>query len=252
MKYWKIYKIFVRNNFEMLKLSLVNMYIGIGVFLFMQLMSFITISMLYTDGDINAAYTTFGIYLMAKGIDHLITDNLWLVAQNKVINGDISTYICRPIPTLFLVISEVFKFDAIGEILLGLFVLIVYAPEVITDPVNYLFLMIIIINASFFFFSIKLICSSIAFWTMRSMSILNLVYSLTDFVKYQKTLYPEFIQKMFTFIFPIFLVYIVPNEDVYLNLKMVAISSFIVYGLVIFGMVLFNRGVKRYEDAGGK
>lgn len=252
MKYIRVYRIFLRNNFDQLKLSLVNMYIGIGVFLFMQLMSFMTITMLYTEGDISAAYTTFGIYLVAKGIDHLITDNLWRVAQPYVVNGHISTYICRPISTLFLVISELVTFDALGEIALGLLVLIVYAPDVISSPINYFFLAIIIINASFFFFSIKLIFSSVAFWTMRSMNLLDLVYSLTDFVKYQKSLYPGAIQKIFTFIFPIFLIFVLPNENIYLNIKMVAISSFVVYGLVIFGIVLFNRGVNRYEDSGGK
>ena len=61
----------------------------------------------------------YGFAQIPRGIDHLFTDNIWLVAWRLVINGDFDRYMLRPMNVFFQVISEKLQPDAIGELLIG-------------------------------------------------------------------------------------------------------------------------------------
>ena len=64
---------------------------------------------------VTAALSMIGI----SDIDHLFTDNIWLVAWRYVINGSFDRYMLRPMNVFFQVISEKLQPDALGELLIG-------------------------------------------------------------------------------------------------------------------------------------
>lgn len=61
----------------------------------------------------------YGFAQIPRGIDHLFTDNIWLVAWRLAINGDFDRYMLRPMNVFFQVISEKLQPDAVGELLVG-------------------------------------------------------------------------------------------------------------------------------------
>ena len=67
----------------------------------------------------------YGFSLVPKGLDHLFTDNLWKVAWFIVRKGDFDKYLTRPINPLVHVIMEALQFDALGELLTGIVLMII-------------------------------------------------------------------------------------------------------------------------------
>ena len=61
----------------------------------------------------------YGFAQIPRGIDHLFTDNIWLVAWRLVLNGDFDRYMLRPMNIFFQVIAEKLQPDALGELLVG-------------------------------------------------------------------------------------------------------------------------------------
>jgi ABC-2 type transport system permease protein len=67
----------------------------------------------------------YGYFQLPRGLDHLLTDNIWLI-PSRVRRGDIDRYLLRPINPLFQVIVERFQIEAFGELAIGI-LLVAYA-----------------------------------------------------------------------------------------------------------------------------
>lgn len=61
----------------------------------------------------------YGFSQIPRGIDHLLTDNLWMVGWQMVIKGTFDKYILRPMNIFFQIVCEKVQFDALGELLIG-------------------------------------------------------------------------------------------------------------------------------------
>ena len=71
----------------------------------------------------------FGFTLVPKAIDHVFTDELWILAYRAVRRGDLDIYMTRPINPLFQYIARTFKWDGLGELLVGIVIMCVFAPQ---------------------------------------------------------------------------------------------------------------------------
>ncbi len=250
-KVLKIYGIFFRNNIKYLALSKANFVIGASVFLIMQIINIVAINYIFSDQAIQAkeaALVTYGIYLCAKGVDHFFTDNLWLFSMQMVRDGSYSQYIVLPMNSLFLILAEKVQFEAISELIIGLTLIINNSSFKSGEFLNvFLLYTIIILSGVVFLFAIKLICAALAFYFKTSISILDLVYNLSEFVKYPQYVYNLPIKNIFTYLFPLFIIFNV-NIETY-NLSLVFLINLV---LLIIGFSLWNHGSKIYEDAGGR
>ena len=65
----------------------------------------------------------YGFSMLPVAIDHLFSDDLWLVAYHKVKNGEMDRYFIKPIPVLFQVIAETFQPEGFGELIVGIVML---------------------------------------------------------------------------------------------------------------------------------
>ncbi len=146
----------------------------------------------------------YGFSQFTKGLDHLLTDNLWQLSLSMVKQGDLDRYLVRPLPPLFHLLSENIQFDAFGEILISL-ILIVYS--IIRMPLvmpwyNWVFMVLIVPFGVLIYTSIKLLIASLAFWLKESGSILSLFYSFSEFGKYPVKIYSPLIRGFISFVVP--------------------------------------------------
>lgn len=246
----KIYIIFFKNNLKFIMLSKVNFIIGLAVFLLMQFISIFSIQFIFSDYSVESkqyALLTYGIYLCAKGIDHFFTDNLWTFSMNMVRDGSYSQYVVMPMNSLFLILAEKVQFEAVSELIIGITLVITNTATNITDYNTILWYILIIISGAVFLFAIKLICASLAFYFKTSISILDLVYNMTEFVKYPQNVYTLPIKSVFTYILPLFIIFKVDIKSYNLPLVM-----FINTLLLVIGLTLWKNGEKIYDDAGGR
>ena len=125
-RYARLYRVLVVQFFKMIMQSKVDFLIGLFCFFFTQAMGIMFLYLVFRQIPSLNGWTLeqlifiYGFAQIPRGIDHLLTDNIWLIAWRMVISGDFDRYMLRPMNILFQVISEKLQPDAIGELLINL------------------------------------------------------------------------------------------------------------------------------------
>lgn len=198
----------------------------------------------------------YGFSMLPVAIDHLFSDDLWLVAYHKVKNGEMDRYFIKPIPVLFQVIAETFQPEGFGELIVGIIMLGICGNAV---NVTYSFSMVVmLIIASVFgaliITSMKIIISSLAFRFKRSGPLLQIVYGFLKYTRYPLNIYPIFIKMILTFAIPFALVVYYPIEILVFNTYSPWLLSLIIVliGSVLLGVsiLIWNFNIKKYESTG--
>ena len=261
-RYARLYRAFVAQFFKSLVQSKVDFLIGLlGFFLtqatgiaFLYLV-FQQIPML-ADWSLEQLIFIYGFAQIPRGIDHLLTDNIWMIAWHWIINGQFDRYMLRPMNLLFQVVAEKLQPDALGELLVGTILIITSLPKgiVIVDGTHILFFIVSMIAGSIVYTSIKLFYASISFWIKRSGPILYMAYSMSDFAKYPIGIYPKFIRFIITWIVPFGFVAYLP-ASYFLKVEVnpwdtIGIECIIALLFAVVSYWLFNRGTHVYESAG--
>lgn len=261
-RYTKLYKTYLERAIKARLEYKKDAVIGIFSFLITNAISFTSLMFIVQSIPALNGWTMYelgflyGFSMMPRAIDHLLTDSLWYVGYWYVRNGLIDRYLVRPVNSLFQVIAEVFQPEAIGEILVGIALLVVCGSKI---TINWsfdkvMFLIIASIFGAVLFTAIKLITCSVAFWTKRSGQLMSTAYNFADFSKYPISIYNRVIKFIMTFILPFGLVISIPAEAVLKGgYNSVAISFIIIFVASLFSLIgycIWNLGLKRYESSG--
>jgi ABC-2 type transport system permease protein len=262
MKYLKLYATYAKLSLMSKLVYKVNAIIGILAFLFMEATSLFTLYILVSsvpsiDGyNIYQIGMLFGLTNMAIGIDHLLTDRLWMVAYFEVKQGKLDHMFLRPVPVLFQVIASEVQLEALGELIIAVAMITLCGSQIeITGVLPAVLLVILgIICAAMIITSFKIMVASLAFKFKRSGPLLQFIYNFSGFTKYPMSIYPKFIQAILIFIIPLGLCLFFPFENLFApvhNPIVVAISM--VIATALFGFVcifVWCKMVKMYESTG--
>ena len=197
----------------------------------------------------------YGFSLIAKSLDHLFTDNLWMVGYRIIRKGEFDKYLTRPINTLYHVIAENFCVDAFGE-LLTCALLLVYAIPRLRLPFHWYtipLLLIVVVFATLIYTSLKIMTAAISFWTKASGHITHMLYMTNDFSKYPVSIYHKAVQTIITYVIPFaFTAYYPASYFLTGENPLFCIGGTVIAGTVLFALALFvwSRGLRAYESAG--
>ena len=197
----------------------------------------------------------YGFAQIPRGIDHLFTDNIWMVAWHTVVNGEFDRYMLRPMNVFFQIISEKLQPDAVGELLVG-GILVGYSISkgvVTVDAFHVLMFVISILAGAVIYTAIKLFFASIAFWVKISGPFLQAAYEMADFAKYPTEIYAKGIRFVITWIIPFAFVAYLPARYFLAGVSSVAVIGIESGIAVVFWFIayaLFQKGLSVYESAG--
>lgn len=257
----KIYTLLAAQNLKRIMEYRADFLTGAVSFLIDQAIGIAFIFIIFTQIPQLSGFTfeqilfIYGFSQIPKGLDHLLTDNLWCVGYFIVKKGDFDKYLLRPINPLFHVIAETFQVDAIGELVVGIGLLLYAAPKAdLHITVSTVLLSIITVPfAALIYTSLKIITSSFAFWMKSSGFIIQMVYGMNEFSKYPTTIYSLPVRIFVTYIIPFAFtgyylsLYILTGSDPLFNIGgVIAISSI----LFIISVLIWNKGISAYESAG--
>lgn len=234
--------------------------IGAGSFVFIQASGILFMVLIFQQiPDLNGWSLTemmflYGYFQLPRGLDHLLTDNIWLI-PTKVRRGEIDRYLLRPINPLFQLVIERFQIEAFGELIVGV-ALMVYTIPLLKIPMtisNLFFGLIFIVLGALIYMSIKLITASIGFWVINSMPIMTTIYNIADFSKYPTTIFPKVIQWTVTYLIPFAFVSFLPASallDRGNPWEILGGSAFAVVILSGFAYRIWVLGLKSYQSVG--
>ncbi len=273
LRYLRLHKIFIKQDLKKLMEYKVDFLLGAVGFLLEQAVQILCLGIIFAsipalcytkDGVVldswsfNEVLFIYGFSLIPKGIDHLFFDNLWGLGYWIVDKGDFDKYLTRPINSWFYVLCEKFCVDALGEIVVGV-ALIIYStlsmPADIAGAINWWRVLPVIAVMPFaimIFTSVKTATAAISFWTKRSGHITHMCYMTNDFAKYPTKIYNVFVKTAITYILPFALtayypaIFILRGEAVWSIPVTVGISVV----LFVISQLIWNKGISSYESAG--
>lgn len=255
-----IYIVFIKQFFKSLIEYRTDFIIGMFSFVILQIGGLLFISVIFNNitalngWDVNTLIFMYGIYLLPKGIDHLITDRLWMI-DTVVRQGDFDRYLLRPINPLFQFIAEKIDYNAIGEIILGLCMIIYIWPNLNINPsfLDILVVLVYLVIGTFIFFGLKLFVCSIGFFTMSTAPIMSSIMEAGEYTKYPISIFPKFLQGIVKYIIPFAYIAYYPcayilgfDRSLFHLLEATVVTSI----LVFLGYQMWLKGIKSYDSSG--
>lgn len=259
--YASLYREFVLQYWKGLMASKVDFLFGLFAFLATQaggilLLLFVFQTIPDLEGwSLHQILFIYGFSQIPRGIDHLLSDYLWLFAEHSVVEGEFDRYLLRPINPLFQLLAERFQGDALGEIIIG-FAMIALSSSSLALPLTPLRLAVFILltlAGTVIYFSIKLFFSSLAFWIQNSFPLLQIAYNFSDFAKYPERIYVRPVSFALSYVLPWLFTAYIPAAwflgrgswawSVAGTCAAAAISA-------AAAAATWTQGLKRYESAG--
>lgn len=256
-----IYILYISKYVKRLKQSKVDFIIGISGFFLSQILGLIFINVIFSKiphlngWNIEELIFIYGFSQLPKGIDHFLTDNLWKLSSRIIRKGEFDRYLVRPLNPLFQIICEKVQFDAIGEITIGMCIIMRAIINNVIDlsPLKIISMIISIIFGSIIICSIKLIFSTLAFWIVNSSSIMQLVYEMNEFTKYPLDIYSVVLKNLLIWVIPFGTVTYLPvkyfcDKDSFINTILVEMVVMIIFSIGSY--IFFEKGMNKYESTG--
>lgn len=258
-RYLRLYKVLISQFFKVVLQSKVDFLMGLCGFFFSQISGILFLYLVFQQiphlqgWSLEQLIFIYGFAQIPRGIDHLFTDNIWLVAWRLVISGDFDRYMLRPMNVFFQVIAEKLQPDALGELMVGsLLVLHSSMQGVVHWSAGKLLLFFVSVMAgALIYTSIKLFFASFSFWIKQSGPFLQFAYDLAQFAKFPTDIYSKGIRFVITWVIPFaFVAYLPASYFLGGHGGVIAIECAIAAMFWCMAYALFQKGIARYESAG--
>lgn len=197
----------------------------------------------------------FGFVLIPKSIDHIFTDDLWMLAYRAIRRGELDVYLTRPLNPLYQFVAKTFKWDGFGELVTGVVIMSVFAGNagIVWTASGVAGLIVCAALGIFCFTGIKLLFASLAFWVKNAGIILNTVYNMANYARYPVRYMGKAFASIMFFVIPfgLFLYYPVECLATGANIWWAALYSAIAaVVLMTLSLCVWHIGIRRYESSG--
>ncbi len=198
----------------------------------------------------------YGFSMLPISLDHLFSDEFWLVAYRRVKDGDMDMHFMRPVPVLFQVFAETFQPEGFGEMILGVALITVCAFHLKTT-VTFGAVAVLVVGAVFgavIITSLKVAMAALAFIFKRSGPLLQVIYNFSAYAKYPLAIYPLVIRALLIFVLPFGLFISLPVDTLLYGTYNPWLLSLAIIGTasVFFALavLIWTRCERRYESTG--
>ncbi|MCX8132205.1 MAG: ABC-2 family transporter protein [Clostridia bacterium] len=260
-KYIRLYFKFLLQYLKILMEYKGDFFIGLASFFVIQASGIIFIYIIFqriphlNGWNFYQIMFIYGFAQLPRGVDHLLTDNIWHLGIRLVLRGDFDRYLLRPLNPLFQIIAEIFQPDAFGELIVGTILVFWSASNMDIDmsALNILLFIVLVLFGALIYTSVKLLFGSFAFWIKQSHSIMWMAYTTSDFAKYPISIYSRVIQWTITFIVPFaFTAFFPASYFIGKSSLLVAAGGTIIVSVVLFAVayMVWRKGMSIYESTG--
>ena len=188
----------------------------------------------------------WGISSTAYGISHLCFDGVGYIPE-YIENGQLDTFLVQPKSTLLMAAVSKSAISAIGDLLYGVIITLIFWHK----PSEILLYVLFSVLAGVIYTAYRIILCSITFWFMKSGDAAdNLRNLFITFSIYPQNIFGNAIKIiMFTIVPAGIAVYLPVLIIMSFNIKYLLAVSFFAIFITFLAVLIFNRGLKRYESA---
>jgi ABC-2 type transport system permease protein len=204
----------------------------------------------WREGEV---YLILGFIIISEGLHNIFFDGIWHIPM-LVFRGGLDVMLCRPISTLYQIISYEIGLQGVGNVIIGLFsVGLGLTLMGWLTPLSIALCILFIFTGTILRMSYNIISLSNVFWIHGGMQTAAfMVHSVGELARYPITIYPGWLRFILLFVIPAGFIGYVPaliirGEHIILYTVAVLVMTVLFFLLARF---VFYRGVRRYESIG--
>jgi len=197
----------------------------------------------------------YGFSLIPYGAFNILAGNLYNFGNDYIIEGKFDRILLRPISSLFQILFETFRIEAVQNIATGLFCMWWGARRlhVVWTFEKLAFLLFFGICASVIYLSIFLILTTASFWFEDRIGIHPPVWNVIAFGRYPLSIYSGAVQFVLCWIIPFGLASFYPSVRLLGRAVVPEYAAFVPVVAAVFlaiAISLWNFGTRHYSSTG--
>ncbi len=197
----------------------------------------------------------YGFSLLPMSLFNVFSVNLYQFSDIYLIQGKFDRVLLRPVHSLFQILFEQLRIEALGDAVLGLFILSATGPKlgIYANPLNVFFLCAAILLGALLYTAIFTILCTVSFWFEDKVGVMPPFYNLIAFGRYPLDIYNGFIRVVLSWIVPFGFATFYPPAAVLrpsIYGHFVWLLPVVTAGFSAAALWLWNRGVRNYSSTG--
>ncbi len=259
--YVELYLCFLSQHLKKILEYKLSFFIGIIPFILLQLAPIIIIWAVFEKIPHIAGFSfdeilfIYGLGIVSYALGRILFSNLSDFGYRYIIKGELDTILVKPINPLFYILASGFSEKEIGEIMIGI-ILIVKA--IIDLPIHFgildfLALGYFLINGVFVYGAINLMAITVCFWTKDPRGLTSPIMRIQEFSQYPVTIYGKAIRFIITWIIPFaFISFFPATFFIHRGEFTRYIFCLPIIGVIfpIIAYLLWLKGLSKYESSG--
>ena len=197
----------------------------------------------------------YGFSLIPLGIFNVLSWNLYLFSDRYLIEGRFDRVLVRPVDSVFQVLFEAFRLEALQETVTGI-VAVAWASRrlhLVFAPLDFFLFFLWAFLGAAIYLAIFIGLTATSFWIEDRIGIVPPVFNLIQFGRYPLTIYDGWIRFTLSFVIPFAFASFYPVVHFlrrgefareFWAVPLVAAAS------VAVALAVWNSGVKRYHSTG--
>jgi len=188
----------------------------------------------------------WGIAAGTYGFSHFFFNDSYYLSDT-INTGKLDTFIIQPKNVLLSCITSSVDISAIGDLLYGYIMLLIYG----VTPITFLLFTLFCITGGFILTAIAVITSSLSFWFGKVELFVNTMNSfMLNFSTYPEGIFKGLIKILFYTIIPIGFVNYIPIQLI-MKFNIVNLIVILLITLLFIGLsfLIFNKGLKKYSSS---
>jgi len=197
----------------------------------------------------------YGFSLIPFGIFNIISLNLYNFGNNYIIEGKFDRVLLRPVSSLFQVLFEQFRIEALQEVATGVFCVVWAARQLHLrwTPEKFALLLFFGLCAGIIYISVFLILTSISFWFEDRIGVSPPVYNVIAFGRYPLSIYNAGVQFVLCWVIPFGLASFYPSVRLLGRTVSPEYAPLVPVVAIVFltiAVSLWNFGTRHYASTG--
>ncbi|MCW5983264.1 MAG: ABC-2 family transporter protein [Bryobacteraceae bacterium] len=197
----------------------------------------------------------YGFSLLPMSVFNMLSINLYYFSEIYIVEGKFDRVLLRPVNSLFQILFEQFRLEALGDTVLGLFLIVTCARRIGLElgAGDWLFIAAATVCGCLIYLAIFLLLTCISFWMEDRVGVIPPVYNMLTFGRYPMDIYNPFIKFLLSWVVPFGFATYYPTAAVLKQDEFRIYAWLMPVVTVVFGalsLFVWKRGVRNYSSTG--
>jgi ABC-2 type transport system permease protein len=197
----------------------------------------------------------YGFSYLPTALFSMVSLNLYGFGDRYIIQGQFDRILLRPLNSLFQVIFESFNLESVGNLLVGIVIILAAKHELgLSFGIwDYLWIVVATLSGSVILLSVFIVVSSLSFHFEDRLGISAPIFNLLNFGRYPVNVFSRVIQVLLSVIIPFAFIAFYPSTHFFKRSEFEFLSylsplvAVIAAGVAAF---MWRLGVERYSSTG--